>query len=135
MSQKIVHGYAWIAYPDALGLDPDEISDPGHPFEARPGELRTPEEVLYYRRVDPKDSGVVNPPHAHSYLVMTKMQHHPRLAGGWESDPATLTDKFKSADGKVKMSRMVHVHHRHAGDLMECELSVEVEAATAAARG
>ncbi len=131
MSQKIVHGYAWIAYPDLLGVDADTDTDPGHPFGATPTEIRAPEEVLYYRRVDARDSGLRNMPHHSSYLVMTKMQHHPRLRQGWESDPAVLSEKFKTIDGKVKMSKMVQVHHRHAGDLLECELSIEQEAAPA----
>ena len=51
---------------------------------------------------------------------------HPRVCKGWDSDPAVLTEKFKTDDGKVKMLRIVGVHHRHnRGDLMECELKIE----------
>ena len=32
MSQKVLHGFAWYSYPDILGVEPDSITDPGHPF-------------------------------------------------------------------------------------------------------
>jgi hypothetical protein len=127
MSHKIVHGFAWIAYPDTFGLETEEATDPGHPFQFGSSEVKTPEEVLYYRALDPSDAGIRNTSHTHAYLMLTKLQLHPRLSSGWESEPATLTDKFKTGDGKVKMAKMVQTHRRHAGDLLECELSIEEE--------
>jgi hypothetical protein len=47
------------------------------------------------------------------------------LCPGWECDPAVLTERFKTEDGKVRMLRIVELHHRHRGDLLECELKVE----------
>ena len=47
------------------------------------------------------------------------------MSRGWESDPAVLSEKFQSGDGKVKMFRIVELHHRRAGDLLECELKVD----------
>ena len=125
MSQRIVRGYVWFAYPDALGLDLEEITDPGHPFATPSGDIKAPEEVLYFRPIDPRDAGIRNEAKSHAYLVITKTQHHPRLTPGWESDPAGLTDKFRTADGRMKMSRMIQVHRRHAGDLVECEMAIE----------
>jgi hypothetical protein len=125
MSQKLIHGYAWYTYPDVFGLDPKDLTDPGHPFASGPGQVRAPAEVLYYRPVRAADTGVRNELRDHSYLVMTKTQLHPLVCKGWEADPAILTDKFKSEDGKAKIVRIVELHHRRAGDIMECELKVE----------
>jgi hypothetical protein len=125
MSQKLVHGYAWYTYPDVFGLDAKDATDPGHPFASCPGEVHAPPEVIYFRPVQPADTGVRNEPRDHSYLVMTKTQLHPMMCKGWEADPAVLTDKFKTQDGKVKIVRIVELHHRRAGDLMECEIKVE----------
>jgi hypothetical protein len=125
MSNKILHGFAWFTYPDVLGLEDGESADPGHPFIPRPGPVVVPDEVVYFRPIDPDDAGIGNVPRAHSYLVLTKTQHHPRVESGWESDPAALSDKFKTQDGKVKMARIVALHHRHAGDLVECDWKIE----------
>jgi len=126
MSNRLVHGYAWYTYPDVFGLDVTEVADPGHPFAFGPGEVSTPAEVVYFRSANSGDAGVRNEFHAHSYLVLTKTQLHPRVSKGWDSDPAVLTEKFKTDDGKVKMLRIIGIHHRHnRGDLMECELKVE----------
>jgi hypothetical protein len=127
MHGKLVHGHAWLAYPDEFVFGIDLIVDPGHPFRDSDGQVVVPEEVLYHRLINPADTGVYNPPRALTYLVMTKMQHHPRLSKGWESEPAVLSDKFKTADGKLRMARIVHCHHRHAGELLECELKLEGE--------
>jgi hypothetical protein len=120
-----VHGYAWYAYPDVFGLDPTEMGDPGHPFTFAPGAVTAPTEVVYYRPASSSDAGVRNEYHPNSYLVLTKTQSHPRVCNGWDSDPAMLTEKFKTDDGKVKMLRIIEIHHRHRGDLMECELKIE----------
>jgi hypothetical protein len=125
MPHKIVHGFAWYAYPEVFGLEAEEAPDPGHPFAPRPGEVLAPAEVVYFRPAHPADAGVGNEHRPHSYLVLTKTQLHPKVGKGWDSDPAALTDKFKTEDGKVKMARIVQLHHRHVGDLLECELRVE----------
>jgi hypothetical protein len=125
MSQKLVHGYAWYTYPDVFGLDPKDAGDPGHPFASGRGEVRAPAEVVYFRPVLATDSGLRNERHDPSYLVLTKTQLHPVLSKGWESDPAVLSEKFQTADGKVRMVRIVELHHRRAGDVMECELRVQ----------
>jgi hypothetical protein len=127
MSQKVVHGFAWYAYPDVFGLEDEEVADPGHPFASSSGKVALPAEVLYYRSVHPADSGCLNQRRNHAYLVLSKDQHHPRLCNGWESEPAELTDKFKTGDGKVKMGRIVQHHKRHAGNLLEIELKLEAE--------
>jgi len=124
MPQKTVRGYAWYTYPDVFGLDPKDATDPGHPFSSGPGEVHAPAEVVYFRPVVPADSGLRNELRDHSYLVLTKTQLHPMMSKGWESDPAVLSDKFQTADGKVRMIRIVELHHRRAGDIMECELRV-----------
>jgi hypothetical protein len=125
MSNRLVHGYAWVTHPDIFGLDVTEVTDPGHPFSFRPGEVTMPAEVVYFRPASPGDVGVGNELLPHSYLVLTKTQLHPRVSNGWDSDPAILTEKFKSQDGKARMLRIVGTHHRHHGDLMECELKIE----------
>jgi len=125
MSQKLIRGYAWYTYPDVFGLDTNGATDPGHPFGAGPGEVRAPAEVVYFRPVFPTDSGLNNEHRDHSYLVMTKTQLHPMTSKGWDADPAVLTDKFKTQDGKVRMVRIVELHHRRAGDIMECEIKVD----------
>jgi hypothetical protein len=126
MSNKLVHGYAWVTYPDVFGLDATEVTDPGHPFAFGPGAASTPAEVVYFRPANSADTGVRNEFQKHSYLVLTKTPLHPRVTKGWESDPAVLTEKFKTEDEKVKMLRIIGVHHRNrAGDLMECELKIE----------
>lgn len=125
MSQKVLHGFAWYTYPDVFGAEPETLGDPGHPFASPAGDVRIPEEVVYYRPTQPADAGVRNPQRDHSYLVLSATQFHPRLGNGWESEPATLTDTFKTADGKVRMVKVVQIHHRHSGDLMECELKVD----------
>lgn len=125
MSNKSVKGYAWLTYPDVFGLEETEAGDPGHPFAFGPGEVRAPAEVVFFRPARAGDAGVRNELHPHSYLVLTKNQLHPMVRNGWDSDPAMLTEKFKTEDGKVKMLRIVNVHHRHRGDLMECELKIE----------
>jgi hypothetical protein len=126
MSQKVLHAFAWYTYPDVFGLEEDvEAADPGHPFSASPGKVAPPDEVVYYRPVDPADTGVHNEKRANAYLVLSKTQHHPRVSPGWESEPASLTDKFKTADGKVRMGRIVQHHKRHSGDLLEVELKIE----------
>jgi hypothetical protein len=124
----MVRGYAWLAFPDEFIFGIDLVVDPGHPFGAPDGRVVVPEEVLYHRLVDPSDVGVCNPPRALTYLVMSRMQHHPRLSKGWESEPAMLTDKFRTADGKVRLARVIQYHHRHSGELIECELQVDEQA-------
>jgi hypothetical protein len=125
MSQKLVHGYAWYTYPDVFGLDAADATNPGHPFSSGPGEVHAPAEVVYFRPVCPTDAGLRNELRDHSYLVLTRTQLHPMMSKGWESDPAMLSEKFQSADGKVRMVRIVELHHRRAGDIMECELKVQ----------
>jgi hypothetical protein len=125
MSQRLVHGYAWYTYPDVFGVEAPDATGPGHPFSFGPGEVHAPTEVVYFRPVAAADSGLRNELRDHSFLVMTKNQLHPMMAKGWESDPAVLTEKFQTADGKVRMVRIVELHHRRAGDLMECELKVQ----------
>ena len=126
MSNRLVHGYAWVTYPDVFGLDVTENADPGHPFAFRPGEVSTPAEVVYFRPASSADAGFKHECQPHSYLVLTKTQLHPMVTRGWESDPAVLTEKFKTEDGKVKLLRILGVHHRNrSGDLMECELKIE----------
>jgi hypothetical protein len=125
---KVLHGFAWFSYPDFFGLEEDAPADPGHPFGSpSDGKIKVPEEVLYYRAANPADTGVQNEPRTHSYLVLSRTQHHPRLANGWESEPAKLTDKFKTQDGKVKLVKIVQLHKRHSGDLIECEWKLEGE--------
>ncbi len=119
MSNRLVHGFAWYTFPDVFGLDVTEVADPGHPFSFGPGEVSAPAEVVYFRPAKSGDAGVRNEIHPHSYLVLTKTQLHPRVSRGWDSDPAILTEKFKTEDGKVKMLRIVGMHHRPTrGDLM-----------------
>jgi hypothetical protein len=125
MSQQMVKGFVWCTFPDVLGLDDDAATEPGHPFTPSPGKVQVPEEVLYYRPANPADSGFFNEKRANTYLVVTKMQHHPRCCPGWESEPAVLAGNFKTADGKVKLTKIVQHHKRHAGDLLECELKIE----------
>jgi hypothetical protein len=125
MSQKLVHGYAWYTYPDVFGLDASDATDPGHPFAIGAGQVRAPADVLFFRPVRPTDTGIRNEQRDHAYLVLTKTPLHPQVSKGWESDPALLTEKFKSEDSKAKMVRIVELHHRRAGDIMECELKVE----------
>lgn len=125
MSAKLVHGYAWLTYPDVFALDPAQIDNPGHPFANGHGETKAPAEVVYFRPASDGDAGVSNEHHPHSYLVLTKNQLHPIVNKGWDSDPAMLSDKFKTEDGKVKMLRIVGLHRRHRGDLLECELRIE----------
>jgi hypothetical protein len=128
MHARIVRGYAWLAFPDEFVFGIDLVVDPGHPFGTPDGRVVVADEVLYHRLIHPSDTGVCNPPRVLTYLVMTRMQHHPRLCKGWESEPAVLTDKYRSADGRVRLTRVLHYHHRHVGELMECELKVEEEA-------
>jgi hypothetical protein len=125
MSNKLVHGYAWLTHPDVFGIDPTEVTDPGHPFAFDLGEVRAPAEVVFFRPASSGDVGVNNEMQPYSYLVLTKTQLHPRVKNGWDSDPAILTDKFKTEDGKVKMLRIIGLHHRHRGDLLECELKID----------
>jgi hypothetical protein len=126
MPQKVLRGFAWFTYPDVFGAEEGAgAGGPGHPFTAPSGEVRTPEEVLYYRPTEPTDTGVRNQQRDNSYLVLSKTQFHPRLCNGWESEPAALSETFKTKDGKVRLVKIVQVHHRHSGDLMECELKVE----------
>lgn len=129
MSLKTVHGFAWFVCPDTFGLESDEVEvkDPGQPFGSNDGAMQMPPEVLFFRPIDPNDAGIRNEKRGHSYLVLTKLQLHPRLNSGWEAEPAGLTDKFKTSDGQVKMAKMVQVHRRHVGELLECELSFEGE--------
>jgi hypothetical protein len=124
MSSRLVHGYAWLTHPDVFGLDTTDVADPGHPFAFDPGQVKAPPEVVYFRPAHSGDTGFNNELQPHSYLVLTKTQLHPKVSNGWDSDPAILSEKFKTEDGKVKMLRIVGMHHRHRGDLLECELSV-----------
>ena len=128
MSQKLVRGFVWYTFPDTFGLEDEEAAtDPGHPFATSTGKVQLPEEVLYYRPTNPADTGVFNEQRASTYLVVTKMQHHPRCCNGWDSEPAVLGEKFKTADGAVKLTKIVQKHKRHAGELLECELKIEGE--------
>ena len=120
-----LRGFAWYAFPDPLGAETAAGTDPGHPFANGLGGIRAPEEIIYFKRINAADTGVNHEPQDHGYLVLSSSRHHPRLASGWESEPARLTEKFQTQDGKVKMLRVIQVHHRHAGDLVECELKVE----------
>jgi hypothetical protein len=125
MSQQVLRGYAWYAYPEVFGLEDERPSEPGHPFTSPSGEVRPPDEVVYFRTTDPADAGVHNARRDQSFLVLSRTPFHPRLGEGWESEPAALTDKFKTKDGKVRMARIIQTHKRHAGDLIECELKAE----------
>jgi hypothetical protein len=121
----MVRGFAWYTYPDLFGLEAPDGSDPGHPFAFRPGEVKTPAEVVFFRPARSADAGIHNDARDNAYLVMTKTQLHPMVCQGWDSDPAVLSDKYKTADGKVRMLRIVELHHRNRGDLLECELRVD----------
>jgi hypothetical protein len=125
MPNKLVKGFAWVAFPDVFGLDVTEVADPGHPFAFSAGQVSAPPEVVYFRPACSGDAGVNNEFHPHSYLVLTKTQLHPKVCNGWDSDPAMLTEKYKTEDGKVKMLRVIGLHHRNRGDLVECELKIE----------
>jgi hypothetical protein len=125
MSNRLVHGYAWLTYPDVFGLDVTDVADPGHPFAFGPGEVSAPAEVVYFRPANSADVGLKNECQPHSYLVLTKTPLHPKVTKGWDSDPAMLTEKFKTDDGKVKMLGIVGLHRRNRGDLLECELKIE----------
>ena len=125
MLNRVIHGFAWYTYPDVFGLEDAEAADPGHPFSSRPGEVLAPPEVVYFRAASPADAGCRNEKHDHAYLVMTKTQLHPKVSNGWESEPAALTDKYKTEDGKVRMVRIVEMHHSRHGEVMECELKVD----------
>ena len=125
MSQKMAHGFAWCTYPDVLGLDIEDAADPGHPFASSPGKVLVPEEVLYFRPANSADTGFRNEHRSHTYLVLSKTQHHPRVCPGWDSEPAILAGNFKTEDGKVRIVRIIQAHKRHSGDLLECELKIE----------
>jgi hypothetical protein len=125
MPQKMLHGFAWYVYPEVFGAEDAVGSGPGHPFSTADGEVRTPEEVIFYRPTDSADAGVRNQQRENSYLALSKTQFHPRLCNGWESEPAALLETFKTKDGKVRLMKICQVHHRHSGDLMECDLKVE----------
>ncbi len=126
MSNRLIRGFAWYTYPDVFGVEVAEMPDPGHPFAlGTTGELRAPAEVLYFRPAKSADAGMRNEFREHSYWVLTKTQLRPLVSRGWDSDPAVLTDKFKTEDGKVKLFRIVDLHHRHTGDIMECEFKIE----------
>src|SRR4051812_13194345 len=105
MSNNVIHGFAWFTYPATFGLEDDDAVDPGHPFASSSGSMLVPDEVLYHRPVQQDDAGILNPRQANSYLVLTRTLHHPRVCDGWDSDPAALTGTFKSADGRVKITR------------------------------
>ena len=64
MSNKLVHGYAWVTHPDVFGLDVTEVTNPGHPFAFGPGEVSTPAEVVFFRPASSADAGVRNEFHA-----------------------------------------------------------------------
>jgi hypothetical protein len=125
MSHKLIHGYTWLVFPDPFAIGDSDSCDPGHPFCSRPGEIAPPGEVIHFRAVNPADAGVCNEKRDPSYLVVTNSQFHPKVSQGWESEPANLTDKFKTGDGKLRMIRVIQQHHKRFGDLMECELRVE----------
>jgi hypothetical protein len=125
MAHRLIKGYAWYLYPDEFGLDDGAAADPGHPFGSGSGEVRAPAEVLFFRPIVPADTGLANERRDHSYLVMTKTLLHPMMAKGWDAAPAALTEKFKTQDGKVRMVRVVELHHRRHGDIMECEIKVD----------
>src|SRR5262249_38114319 len=99
MSQKMLHGFAWYTYFEVFGLESEDTAAPGHPFASSPGNVAPPEEVLYFRRVNPADAGCFNQHRDHAYLVLSKTQHHPRVCPGWESEPAVLAGNFKTEDG------------------------------------
>jgi hypothetical protein len=126
MSSRLIRGFAWYTYPEFFGFDDAEVTNPGHPFAlGATGEVKTPAEVVYFRATSAADTGTRNEIRAHSFWVLTKTQLRPLVSRGWDSDPAVLTDKFKTEDGTVRMVRVVELHHRHAGDLMECEFKVD----------
>ena len=118
-------GFAWYAYPDDFGGEAGADSDPGHPFANATGGVTAEQEVLYFKRVNPEDVGISNRRRDHAFLILTRTQLHPKLAQGWESEAAVLTEGFKTHDGKVRMTRLLARHQRHAGVLVECELRVE----------
>jgi hypothetical protein len=124
-----LHGFAWYAYPDVLELAEgganEAAADPGHPFANGKGGVHAPVEVVYFKRTKPGDLGVLNEHRDNGWLVLTSTQLHPKLCRGWESEPAVLSDTYKSEDGKVKMIQILHKHKRHMGELIECDLKVE----------
>jgi hypothetical protein len=126
MAFKVLHGFAWYAYPDTFGFDEGaEAPDPGHPFADGQGGVKDPPEVIYYFPLDAADSGVRNELRPNAYLVLTKTQLHPLTSRSWESEPAVLAEGFKTADSRIKLTRIVQNHRRHTGDLLEIELRIE----------
>lgn len=125
MSHQLIHGYPWLVFHDAFAMDAMDPNALVHPFGSRPGENAAPGEVIHFRPVNPADAGVNNEKREPSYLVVTNSQFHPKLSQGWDSEPANLTDKFKTSDGKVRMIRIIQQHHKRWGDLLECELRIE----------
>lgn len=125
MSHHMIHGYTWVVFPDPFAMGDSDGTDPGHPFRSRPGEVAAPGEVLHFRPLNAADSGVANEQREPSYLVVTNSQFHPKVCQGWESEPANLSDRFKTSDGKVRMVRIIQQHKKRYGDLMECEFRIE----------
>jgi hypothetical protein len=125
MPHKMIHGFAWYTFPDRFGLEEEDDADPGHPFSSCPGQVLTPAEVVYYRPAHATDAGVRNQHRSHSYLVLTRTQLHPKVCHGWESEPAALTDNFKSDDAKLRMVRIIQNIRTRQGEILECEMKLD----------
>lgn len=120
-----MHGFAWYAYPDVFGDETTEATEPGHPFDNGHGGVSAANEVLYFKRIHDDDAGVLNEKRDHGFFVLTRTQLHPKLANGWESEPANVTEGFKTHDGKARLIRLIARHRRHVGELVECEMRIE----------
>ncbi|HWE37798.1 MAG TPA: hypothetical protein VG406_14615 [Isosphaeraceae bacterium] len=115
---KLVHGFAWYAYPDPFR---DESQPPGHPFGGADGAAKVPDEVVFYRPLAPGDAGIHNEIKPDVYLVVTRTMLHPKINKGWEVDPALLTEKFKTGDEQVRMTRVIKAHKTRCGEVTEGE--------------
>jgi hypothetical protein len=121
----MVQGFAWFAYPDPFR---DESQPVGHPFaDGGAGAVQAPPEVVFFQPVRADDAGIHNESQADSYLVVTKTMLHPKTNKGWEVDPASLTDKYKTADNAVRITRVIQVHKTRQGEVIQGEFKVAAE--------
>ncbi|HEV3162647.1 MAG TPA: hypothetical protein VGZ22_01305 [Isosphaeraceae bacterium] len=120
---RLVQGFVWYAYPDPFR---DESLPTGHPFGGADGVAQAPAEVVFYRPLVSGDTGIHNEIKADVYLVVTKTMLHPKINKGWEVDPALLTEKFKTGDEQVRMTRVIKLHKTRCGEVTEGEFRLPI---------
>lgn len=112
---RTVEGFAWYAY-----------TNDGNATAPGPAEGVPPRGVLDAWPIRDSDYGIGNFRPGPTFLVVTRSPRPPRLASGWDVEPAELDeDQFRTEGGAVLLVRVVGIRETGRGPVQECEFLIK----------